>query len=272
MEKQRIDVLLVEQGYFSSRTLAQRAIREKRVIVNDQIIEQKADLVDLDAQIKIEKDLVEYVSRGGYKLDKALRSFDVDANDKVCLDIGASTGGFSDCLLKHHASFIYAIDVGENQLAESLKDHPKIQLLEKTNFRYLDSKTLNQTIEIVVIDVSFIGLYYIFENLATFLPNTFDIIALIKPQFEARREQIHKNGLVKDPKVHQEIIQKVAKEASSFGFELQDLTFSPIQGEKSGNIEFLGYFKKNREKCNIDIKKIVLSAHAHFKKERDVHD
>jgi 23S rRNA (cytidine1920-2'-O)/16S rRNA (cytidine1409-2'-O)-methyltransferase len=265
---ERLDVYLVSNNYFSSRTSAQRAIEKGNIKVNDIVIDAKNYLVKENDKIEVLPDEISFVSRGGFKLEKAINTFNIAVNDKVALDIGASTGGFSDCLLKHSAKLVYALDVGTNQLVEQLRNNPRIISIENTNFRYVDKSIFKEPFSLVVIDVSFISLYYIFATLATFDFKNLEIVALIKPQFETTKQNISKNGVVKEEKVHIEVLNKVIKDAKLFNFNLQGLTFSPLQGEKGGNIEFLGYFKKQDvTNLNIDIPLLVKQAHAYFKEK-----
>jgi 23S rRNA (cytidine1920-2'-O)/16S rRNA (cytidine1409-2'-O)-methyltransferase len=255
----------VNSHYFSSRTSAQRAINNNKVKVNGDFIITNNYIVAINDQIEVLKDEVSFVSRGGFKLEKALTYFNVDVKDKTVIDIGSSTGGFSDCLLKHEAKLVYAVDVGTNQLVDELRNDKRIISLENTNFRYIDKALFTQQFSIAVIDVSFISLYYIFATLETFPYEKLEIIALIKPQFETIKQHISKNGVVKEISVHIEVLNKVIKDANSFGFQLINLTYSPLQGEKSGNIEFLGHFiKAKASNYEIDIPFLVKEAHKHF--------
>ena len=261
----RLDIYLVEHHYFKSRNLAQRAIKNEKVKVNDKIVTNKNYQVKENDEIELINDELSFVSRGGYKLYKALNYFNIDVSNYICLDIGASTGGFSDCLLKHSAKKVYALDVGSNQLDESLRNDPRIISMEQTNFRYLNPNTLKDKIDLCVIDVSFISLYHIFEVLSTFKEENLEVITLIKPQFETIRKNLNKHGVVKDKDVHYQILDHVCGFIKEFGFHLIDITFSPIQGEKSGNIEYLGYFNRNIETKKVDFKKVVDEAYLNFK-------
>lgn len=263
--KQRLDSYLVEKGYFSSRNISQRSIKNGLVSINNKVIKNKNYQVKDSDEIIVKNEIVSFVSRGGHKLFHALNEFKLDVTDFVCVDIGASTGGFSDCLLKQGAKKTYAIDVGTNQLHESLKSNQSIISLEQTNFRYFDTNIINDDINLCVIDVSFISLYHIFDVLNKFKEPNLEVIALIKPQFETTSKNISKHGVVKGKTLHKEIINKVRNDALKSKFELINLTYSPIQGEKSGNIEYLGHFKRNGEPKEININKVVEEAHKNFK-------
>lgn len=241
--KERIDVLLVEQGFFESREKAKAAIMAGLVLSGSERIEKPGMKVPRDVPITVKGAVHPYVSRGGLKLEKALKQFDIDLKGRVVLDIGASTGGFTDCALQHGASYVYAIDVGYNQLDWSLRNDPRVNVKERINFRYMTTAELDGPApDFASIDVSFISLKMILPPLLELLQRPADIAALIKPQFEAGREKVGKSGVVRDPKVHQEVLETVLNEAVSLGFTLEGLTFSPITGGE-GNIEFLAHLR-----------------------------
>lgn len=241
--KERIDVLLVEQGFFESREKAKAAIMAGLVLSGSERIEKPGMKVPRDVPITVKGAVHPYVSRGGLKLEKALKQFDIDLKGRVMLDIGASTGGFTDCALQHGASYVYAIDVGYNQLDWSLRNDPRVNVKERINFRYMTTAELDGPApDFASIDVSFISLKMILPPLLELLQRPADIAALIKPQFEAGREKVGKSGVVRDPKVHQEVLETVLNEAISLGFTLEGLTFSPITGGE-GNIEFLAHLR-----------------------------
>ncbi|WP_187375140.1 TlyA family RNA methyltransferase [Paenibacillus antibioticophila] len=241
--KERIDVLLVEQGFFESREKAKAAIMAGLVLSGSERIEKPGMKVPRDVPITVKGAVHPYVSRGGLKLEKALKQFDIDLKGRVMLDIGASTGGFTDCALQHGASYVYAIDVGYNQLDWSLRNDPRVNVKERINFRYMTTAELDGPApDFASIDVSFISLKMILPPLLELLQRPADIAALIKPQFEAGREKVGKSGVVRDPKVHQEVLETVLNEAVSLGFTLEGLTFSPITGGE-GNIEFLAHLR-----------------------------
>ncbi|RJX38348.1 TlyA family RNA methyltransferase [Paenibacillus pinisoli] len=240
--KERIDVLLVERGYYDSREKAKKALMAGLVLVDNEPVDKSGMKVPRAADIKVKGAIHPYVSRGGLKLEKAIRSFELDMKNRVMLDIGASTGGFTDCALQHGAAYVYAIDVGTNQLDWSLRSHEQVKVMEKTNFRYLQPEQLEgPPPTFASIDVSFISLKLILPTLATLISEGAEIVALIKPQFEAGREKVGKSGVVRDAAVHLEVLETVLGQAASLGYKLQDLTFSPITGGE-GNIEFLAYW------------------------------
>ncbi len=242
-DKERLDVLLVERGHYDSREKAKAAIMAGIVLVDEERAEKAGTKIPRTATIKVKGELHPYVSRGGLKLEKALREFGIDLSGEVMLDIGASTGGFTDCALQNGAAFVYAIDVGYNQLDWSLRNHPSVHVMERTNFRYMEPQQLpGPKPTFATIDVSFISLRIILPALLrVFGDTTARTVALIKPQFEAGREAVGKSGVVRDPAVHREVLEKVLAEAERLGFQLHNLTYSPIKGGE-GNIEFLAYW------------------------------
>lgn len=243
VSKERIDVLLVEQGYFDSREKAKTAIMAGLVFGNQERIEKAGTKVPRDTKLTVKGALHPYVSRGGLKLEKALKQFDIDMKERVMLDIGSSTGGFTDCALQHGAKYVYAIDVGYNQLDWSLRNDERVNVKERTNFRYMTPDDLDgPSPNFASIDVSFISLRIILPPLVALLNKPADIVALIKPQFEAGREKVGKSGVVRDSKVHQEVLETVLGFATELGYTLQGLTFSPITGGE-GNIEFLAHLR-----------------------------
>lgn len=236
MSKKRLDVLLVERNLAETRERAQALILAGDVTVAGRVIDKAGAPVAPDAEIAVRAPLP-YVSRGGYKLAGALDSFDVDPSGFVCADIGASTGGFTDVLLQRGAKKIYAIDVGYGQLAWKLRQDARVVVMDRINARYLEG--LPELVDLVVIDVSFISLEHMLRVAKTLLkPNTGQIVALIKPQFEAGKKEVGRGGIVRDPKVHQAVTEKIARFASSLGLERRGLIESPIHGTE-GNIEFL---------------------------------
>lgn len=250
MKKERLDLLLVQKNLFESREQAKRAILAGLVQVNQETVTKAGTKVNVDAEITVKRRLHPYVSRGGLKLEKAIRLFQLDLHGKIVLDIGASTGGFTDCALQHGAKQVYAIDVGYGQLAWKLRQDPRVIVMERTNFRYLKPEQLTKgTPDFATVDVSFISLAHIFPNLTQILSDEGTLIALIKPQFEAGRHQVGKKGIVKDPYVHREVLVRIIELAREHSFALKGLSFSPILGS-AGNLEFLAYFS-HREKENI---------------------
>lgn len=250
VSKERIDVLLVEQGYFDSREKAKAAIMAGLVYSGTERLEKAGTKIPRDTALSVKGAVHPYVGRGGLKLEKALKWFQIDMKDRVMLDIGSSTGGFTDCALQNGASYVYAIDVGYNQLDWSLRNDARVNVKERTNFRYMTPEDLDGPApDFASIDVSFISLKIILPPLLQLLQRPADIAALIKPQFEAGREKVGKSGVVRDPKVHIEVLEQVLEEALSLGFKLQGLTFSPITGGE-GNVEFLAHFRLEEERAD----------------------
>ncbi len=245
--KKRLDQLLVERQYYSSRSRARAAILAGIVFVDGQKIDKAGALCSSESEIEVRGEPHPYVSRGGVKLEKALKEFGIEVEGKVAIDVGASTGGFTDCLLKRGAKKVYAVDVGYGQLAWKLRQDPRVSVVERTNVRYLKLKDLGLAttdIKFCTIDVSFISLLKVLPAVYNLLADKAEVVALIKPQFEARREQVGKGGIVKDPKVHQEVIEKVKAEAKAVGFKAKGVIQSPITGA-DGNVEFLIYLAKS---------------------------
>ena len=236
--KERLDVLLVQKGLAPSREKARAMIMAGKVYVGEQKEEKAGTFFDPSADIQIRGDTLPFVSRGGLKLDKALRSFPVQLQGRICMDVGASTGGFTDCMLQNGAALVYAVDVGYGQLAWSLRQNEKVVCMEKTNIRYLTPDRIAERPDFFSIDVSFISLTLVLPAVLGLAAKTADIVALIKPQFEAGREKVGKKGVVKDPAVHREVITKVMDFAKSKGLTCMGLDFSPVKGPE-GNIEYL---------------------------------
>lgn len=267
MKKERVDVLATQQGLAESRERAKRLIMAGEIVDSkQQRYDKPGEKIPIDTILLLKGQGLRYVSRGGLKLEKAMEKFDVVVEDKILLDIGASTGGFTDAALQHGALKSYALDVGYNQLAWKLRQDPRVIVMERVNFRYAtpDLFTHGQP-NLVSIDVSFISLDLMFPPLKAILSKGADILALIKPQFEAGRELVGKNGIVKDPKVHEAVIDHTIQSAAKEGFSLMDLTYSPITGG-SGNVEFLGHFKVTggteiREDAQELIREVVALAH-----------
>lgn len=265
MEKKRIDVLLVEQGFFDSREKAKRAIMAGIVHNDHEIIDKPGTKVPVDMELFVKGTVLPYVSRGGLKLEKALKIFDIKMENRIMVDIGSSTGGFTDCALQNGAKLVYAVDVGTNQLVWKLRNDPRVIVKEKTNFRYATSDLFEYGIpNIATIDVSFISLKHIFIPLEKILKDGDDIVALIKPQFEAGKDDVGKKGIVKDPNIHKKVIDDVISYANECHLSIQNLSYSPITGGE-GNIEFLAHFKVGGSNKNLNIEKIVDEAHICFK-------
>ncbi len=264
MVKKRADAYLAETGIASSREQAHRLIEEGKVFANGKPVAKPASLIEAGSHITLlEKS--SYVSRGGLKLEKALHVFGINPERKVGIDVGASTGGFTDCLLKHGARQVVAIDVGYGQLAWPLRHDPRVVVMERTNIRYVKPEDLPNLADIITIDVSFISLTKVHESVARLLKPDGVIIALVKPQFEAGRERVGKKGVVKDPEVHKDILRHIWDFYERSGMFVRGLTFSPIKGPE-GNIEFLMYISRQdsaalgTEKEEM-ISKIVEEAH-----------
>jgi 23S rRNA (cytidine1920-2'-O)/16S rRNA (cytidine1409-2'-O)-methyltransferase len=261
--KKRLDILLVEKGFYPSREKARTAIMDRKIKVNGIIIDKAGTNVADDVEIiKLGKDLP-YVSRGGLKLEKALSKFKIDLKDKVVLDVGASTGGFTHCALLKGASKVFAVDVGYGQLAWELRQDPRVVPMERFNVRYLTIEKLGQLVDVCTIDVSFISLKKVLPAIIPCLKPDGEIIALIKPQFEAGRDKVGKKGVVRDPQVHQDVIESVLLECVSLNVFPVGLTYSPIKGPE-GNIEYLLWIKKfSQEQTDFFplVKKLVYEAH-----------
>lgn len=239
--KRRIDVLLVEKGFETSRERAKALIMAGEVFANGQRIDKAGEEIDIYSQIDVHGGL-KYVSRGGLKLEKAINAFNLDLSGKICMDIGASTGGFTDCMLQNGAAKVYSVDVGYGQLAWKLRTDSRVVNLERTNIRYLTADKINDTIDFFSIDVSFISLTLVLPIVKTFLSENASGVCLIKPQFEAGKEKVGKKGVVRDPAVHKEVVKKICDFSSDIDFAISGLDFSPIKGPE-GNIEYLIYLK-----------------------------
>jgi 23S rRNA (cytidine1920-2'-O)/16S rRNA (cytidine1409-2'-O)-methyltransferase len=245
--KERIDKLLVEQGLVETRQKAQALILAGQVLANNQLIDKAGQKVDITSQLRIKGEQLKYVSRAGLKLEAALNHFDIKAKDKLCLDIGASTGGFTDCLLQNGAKEVFALDVGHNQLDWRIRQHPKVKVIEGVNARYLKTEDFPYLFDIVVVDVSFISLSKIFPVIPNLVKNSSEIVTLIKPQFEVGAKEVGKGGIVSDPSKHSRVINEVIEAANSYNFNSLGVIDSPITGA-DGNKEFLSYFIVNPNK------------------------
>ncbi|CCQ94487.1 putative methyltransferase with RNA binding domain [[Clostridium] ultunense Esp] len=264
MGKERLDLLLVEKGFFPSREQAKDAILSGLIQVGDKIEDKPGTKIERDAEILVKSPPHPYVSRGGLKLEKAIEVFRLDLKDKVVLDIGASTGGFTDCALQHGAKIVYAIDVGYGQLAWKLRNDKRVIVMERVNFRHLKPDQLQgPSPHVAVIDVSFISLTLILSNLTYFFPNGGEVVALVKPQFEAGRENVGKKGVIRDPRIHLDVLKKVVAKSEELGYTPIQITHSPVKGGE-GNIEFLLYLQFNAgegQKENISLEEAVRKAH-----------
>ncbi|MCI5745523.1 MAG: TlyA family RNA methyltransferase [Erysipelotrichaceae bacterium] len=260
MEKNRLDVFLVENSYAPSRSKALELIKSQKVMVNKKIIIKPSFLVSISDEIIIlQSDVLKYVSRGGLKLERAINMFDINMNDYIILDIGASTGGFSDCCLKHNAKKVYSLDVGSNQLSDELRNNAKIVCLENTNFKDVNKDIIKDPIDLYVCDVSFISIRTILKTLKNFDGN-FTIIILFKPQFEVGKSKLNSKGVVKNKKFLIEALTQFDCFLKSEKIGVINMTYSPIVGFKEGNIEFLFYLKNNQVGINVDYNKIVNEA------------
>jgi len=237
-KRERLDKLLVERGLAVSREAGRAKILTGDVLVNDEPISKAGTLVDVDAAIRLRSKSPPYASRGGIKLEKALQEFHVDARNKIALDVGASTGGFTDCLLAHGAARVFAVDVGYGQLAWSLRNDPRVVVFEKTNIRYLELSSLPSPVDIAAIDVSFISLKLVLPPVKNLLTPGGEIIALIKPQFEVGKGNVGKGGVVRSSIEHARVVEEIRNAAVALGFTVAGVTESPLLGPK-GNREFL---------------------------------
>ncbi|UOQ95587.1 TlyA family RNA methyltransferase [Halobacillus shinanisalinarum] len=270
-KKVRLDLLLVERGLIETREKAKRTIMAGLVYEQNVRLDKPGQKVDEDIDITVKGKAIPYVSRGGLKLEKALRTFSLDLKDKTMIDVGSSTGGFTDCGLQNGIGLSYAIDVGYNQLDWRLRNHSQVVVMERTNFRYvtLDDLTDGKP-HFASIDVSFISLRIILPVLATLLAAKSDVVALIKPQFEAGREQVGKKGIVKDPTIHKQVIEQILTFSTDVGFIVRNLTYSPITGG-DGNIEFLVHLywsgeKEGKRESDVEVNTIVHQAHEAHRK------
>ena len=243
-KKMRLDEYLVENEYFENLDVAQRQIMIGNVIINEQKIEKAGEIINIEKirSIRIKEKDIPYVSRGGLKLEKAIKEFNLDFENKIVMDVGASTGGFTDCALQNGAKFVYAVDVGTNQLDWKLRTNNKIKSIENKHINNLEKEDIEDEIDIIVMDISFISIKRVLHKIEEFLKKDGFTVFLIKPQFEAEREDIEK-GIVKDTDVHKKIIDDIVEEAKKYNLYLQNLTESPIKGTK-GNTEYLAVFSK----------------------------
>ena len=263
--KTRLDVLLVERGLQESRQKAQATIMAGLVYVAGQKVDKPGTNVANDAEIEVRGKALRYVSRGGLKLEKAMQTWPITLEGKICADIGASTGGFTDCMLQNGAEKVYAVDVGYGQLDWKLRNDARVVCLERTNARYLSHKEISDTLNFASIDVSFISLKLIFPALYELLAEGGEVACLIKPQFEAGREKVGKKGVVRDPAVHLEVLENFLLFAKENHFTILGITYSPIRGPE-GNIEYLGYLRKSDEPDGLfDLQAIVTASHEDLK-------
>ena len=261
--KTRLDVLMVERGLAESREKAKAIIMSGNVFVDGQREDKAGASFPEKAVIEVKGSPLKYVSRGGLKLEKAMSHFDVELHDKVCMDVGSSTGGFTDCMLQNGAKKVFAVDVGNGQLAWKLRQDERVVCMEKTNIRYVTPEDIGVPVEFSSIDVSFISLTKVLLPIYNYLTEDGEIVALIKPQFEAGREKVGKKGVVRERSTHVEVIEMVTAYAVSIGFDVLELEFSPIRGPE-GNIEYLVHLKKSKGQAeiseNFDIEAITKRA------------
>lgn len=263
--KERLDVLLVQQGYATSREKAKAIIMAGQVYVDGQKEDKAGSMFKEEAKIEVRGNTLKYVSRGGLKLEKAMSHFAMTLEGKVCMDVGASTGGFTDCMLQNGAVKVYSVDVGHGQLDWKLRNDPRVVCMEKTNIRYVTPEDIEEPVDFSSIDVSFISLTKVLLPVRNLLSQDGQIVCLIKPQFEAGREKVGKKGVVRDPAVHKEVIEKVIAFAKEQYLEPLALDFSPIKGPE-GNIEYLLYLQKKPEGTemtdgDMDVDAVVGQAH-----------
>lgn len=263
--KQRLDIYLTESGLIATREKAKAVIMAGEVYVNEQKADKAGQMVSEEDKVEVRADSLRYVSRGGLKLEKAMEVFPISLENAVCMDIGASTGGFTDCMLQNGAKKVYAIDVGYGQLAWSLRTDARVVNLERTNIRYVTEKEIPENPDFASIDVSFISLRLVLPVAFARLHSEGDVVCLIKPQFEAGKEKVGKGGVVREKSTHIEVIENVIAFAKETGFSVLGLDFSPVKGPK-GNIEYLLYItKKSAENADVDIVSTVDAAHAEAK-------
>lgn len=265
-DKQRLDMALTQRGLAESRTRAGALVMAGQVYVNGQKAAKAGETVKESDKIEVRGEKLPFVSRGGLKLDKAVKAFDLQLQDLVCMDVGASTGGFTDCMLQNGAKKVYAVDVGYGQLAWKLRTDARVVNLERTNFRYLTAEQLDELPAFASVDVSFISLKIILPVLYTLLLENGEAVCLIKPQFEAGRDKVGKKGVVREQSVHREVVETVSAFAFSCGFSVLHLSYSPIKGPE-GNIEYLMHLKKEQDKTflGMDVGDLVRSAHDSLK-------
>lgn len=261
MKKIRLDQLVFDLGLTESRERAKTTIMSGLVFVDGQRADKPGMSVSPDASVEVRGKALPFVSRGGYKLDKALKVFPVDPAGKICIDCGASTGGFTDVLLQHDAAKVYSVDVGYGQLAWKLRNDERVVNLEKTNLRYVTSELIPEILDLAVMDVSFISIKLVLPAVKQLLKENADIICLIKPQFEAGREEVGKKGVVRDTKVHEAVIHSILDFAPSIGLSVHGLDFSPIKGPE-GNIEYICHMRNSAEpSAEFDVASIVEASH-----------
>lgn len=267
MAKLRLDVAMTERGLAESRQKAQAIIMAGQVFVNGQKVDKAGAPVAPDAAIEIHGKTLKYVSRGGLKLEKAMACWPIVLEHRICADIGASTGGFTDCMLQNGADRVYSVDVGYNQLDYRLRTHPKVVCMERTNARYLTREQIPEELDFFSVDVSFISLNLILPAVRPLMKAGGEGVCLVKPQFEAGRDKVGKKGVVRDPAVHLEVLEHFLQHAANAGFTVLDVTFSPIRGPE-GNIEYLGWLQAGDGPAyGGDLKALVQQSHAGFEED-----
>ncbi|MBS5247526.1 MAG: TlyA family RNA methyltransferase [Oscillospiraceae bacterium] len=265
--KKRLDVVMVERGLAESRQKAQAVIMAGQVFVDDQKVDKAGAPVTEGQNVEIRGKTLPYVSRGGLKLEKAMQLWPIGLHGAVCADIGASTGGFTDCMLQNGAQKVYAVDVGYNQLDYRLRTHPQVVCMERTNARYLTREQIPDPLNFFSVDVSFISLNLILPALRPLMQETGEGVCLVKPQFEAGKDKVGKKGVVRDPAVHLEVLEHFLEHAAHAGFSVKDITFSPIRGPE-GNIEYLGYLSVRQGPAySGDLSALVSASHGELKGE-----
>ena len=263
-KKERLDILLVEKGIFSSRERAKTSIMAGKIFVDGRRVDKAGEKVSVDSEIIFKGQEIPYVSRGGLRLEKAIKEFGVNLKDKVCMDIGASTGGFTDCMLQNDAKKVFSVDVGYGQFAWKLRTDERVVCMERTNIRYVKPEDIGEKLDFASIDVSFISLKKIMPATKELLADNGEVVALIKPQFEAGREKVGKKGVVRDINVHKEVVMDIVSFLMKENLNVLALSFSPIKGPE-GNIEYLVYFSKDQNKESLfnleDVDRVVNESH-----------
>lgn len=259
--KVRLDQLLVDRGLFESRERAKSAIMSGIIFIEDRRYDKPGTRVDDDVTLDIRGNTLKYVSRGGLKLEKAIEVFKLNLDGALCADIGASTGGFTDCMLQNGAASVYAIDVGYGQLAWKLRTDDRVVVMERTNIRYVTPDDITAPLDFISIDVSFISLNLVLPVVRRLLKNSGEVVALVKPQFEAGREQVGKKGVVRDPEIHLQVLDRFCKFSEKHGFSLKSLSYSPIKGPE-GNIEYLAHLDLSGSSATPDLRELIECSHA----------
>lgn len=264
MKKQRIDALLLQRNLAPSRERARTTIMSGLVLVNNQRVDKPGTMVDEQAEIRLLGSVCPYVGRGGLKLEKALTVFEIDVQDIIAVDVGASTGGFTDCLLQRGAARVYAVDVGYGQLAWSIRSNPRVVIMERTNIRHLTPEMIGEPVDLAVIDVSFISLKLVLPVIRGLVKDDGQAVCLVKPQFEAGKDHVGKKGVVRNKETHRQVLASFMEYAADAGFSVHGLTYSPIKGPE-GNIEFLACMTMRPGQASVDADSVVEMAHEALK-------